>query len=131
MTQSSTPPIVLVTGGSTGIGAATAAHFARAGATVVITGRTEATLRDSAARHPSISYVVADVARADDAARVLGEVTARHGRLDVLVNNAGVAEVVPLARADAEHVRRILDTNVAGLIELTRVALPLLERSRG
>jgi NAD(P)-dependent dehydrogenase (short-subunit alcohol dehydrogenase family) len=131
MTQSFANQVVLVTGGSTGIGAATAAHLARAGARVVITGRTEATLRESAAADAGISYLVADVARAADAARAVAEVTARHGRLDVLVNNAGIAEVMPLPRADADHVRRILDINVAGLIEMTRVALPLLERTHG
>lgn len=129
--QSFAHPVVLVTGGSTGIGAATAAHFARAGAKVVITGRTEATLAVAAAQHPDISYVVADVGRAEDTARVLAAVTSRHGRLDVLVNNAGVIEIVPLAHTDAAHVRRIFDTNVLGLIDLTRLALPLLTASRG
>lgn len=123
--------VVLVTGGSTGIGAATAAHFARAGAKVVVTGRTEATLAVAAAQHPDISYVVADVGRAEDTARVLAAVTSRHGRLDVLVNNAGVIEIVPLAHADAAHVSRTFDTNVLGVIEVTRLALPLLTASRG
>jgi NAD(P)-dependent dehydrogenase (short-subunit alcohol dehydrogenase family) len=123
--------VVLVTGGSTGIGAATADFFARAGAHVVITGRTERTLASAAARHANISYVVADVARAEDSALVLAEVRARHGRLDALVNNAGVIEIMPLAKLDTSHVRRTFDTNVLGLIEVTRLALPLLTSSKG
>jgi NAD(P)-dependent dehydrogenase (short-subunit alcohol dehydrogenase family) len=123
--------VVLVTGGSTGIGAATAAHFARSGARVIITGRTEATLTAAAAQHPNISYVVADAARAEDSARLLAEVSARHGHLDVLVNNAGVIEIVPLAHSSAAHVSRTFDTNVLGLIEVTRLALPLLTSSKG
>lgn len=123
--------VVLVTGGGTGIGAAIALYLARAGARVVITGRTEATLAASAARHPAISHVVADVARSGDADRTIDAVRERHGHLDTLVNNAGVAELVPLARTDTDHIRRILDTNVAGLIELTRHALPLLEARKG
>ncbi len=123
--------IVLVTGGSTGIGAAAADCFARAGAKVVITGRTESTLRTAAAQHANISYVVADIARADDSARVLAEVRTRHGRLDALINNAGVIEIMPLANLDADHARRTFDTNVLGLIELTRLALPLLTSSKG
>jgi len=123
--------VVLVTGGSTGIGAAAADYFARAGAKVVITGRTESTLITAAAQYANISYVVADVARAEDSSLVVAEVLARHGRLDTLVNNAGIIELMPLARLNTDHVRRTFDTNVFGLIELTRLALPLLTSSKG
>jgi NAD(P)-dependent dehydrogenase (short-subunit alcohol dehydrogenase family) len=122
---------ILVTGGSTGIGAATALVLAKSGAKVVITGRTEETLRKTAAQHPGISYVVGDIARPIDAARSVSETVARHGKLDALVNNAGVVEIVPLAQLDLEHVRRIFDTNVVGLIETTRHALPHLAKARG
>lgn len=123
--------VALVTGGSTGIGAAVALELAEAGAKVVITGRHEQTLQASAGRHPKISYVVADVARAGDVARTVDEVRSRHGRLDALINNAGVLEIVPLADASPEHVRRTWETNVLGLIETTRAALPLLRKSKG
>ncbi len=123
--------IALITGGSTGIGAAAARQFAEAGAKVLITGRHENTLRESASRHPNIAYLVADVAKPADAARSVDEVKTRFGRLDVLVNNAGIAEIAPLADATAEHVRRTLDINVSGLIETTRLALPLLRQSKG
>jgi NAD(P)-dependent dehydrogenase (short-subunit alcohol dehydrogenase family) len=123
--------VALVTGGGTGIGAATARLLAEAGARVIVTGRHEATLRESAAQHASISYVVADVASPADAARTIEEVKRRHGRLDILINNAAILEVAPLADASAEHVRRTLDINVVGLIETTRLALPLLRASRG
>src|SRR6476659_9111515 len=93
MSQSFASAVVLVTGGSTGIGAAAALHFAKEGARVVITGRNETTLKASAARHPNVSYVVADVAKPADAARSIDELRTRHGRLDVLVNNAGIAEI--------------------------------------
>jgi NAD(P)-dependent dehydrogenase (short-subunit alcohol dehydrogenase family) len=131
MTQSFENLVALVTGGSTGIGAATAYLLAQAGAHVVITGRTEASLRGSAARHPSITYVVADIARPADVERTIAEVRSRHGKLDVLVNNAGAVEIAPLSQVDLAHVRRILDTNLVGVIETTRLALPLLERSKG
>jgi NAD(P)-dependent dehydrogenase (short-subunit alcohol dehydrogenase family) len=123
--------VALVTGGSTGIGAAAALELAEAGAQVLITGRHEETLRASASRHAAISYVVADVGRPADVARSLDEVRARFGRLDALVNNAGILEIVGLADASAEHVRRTFETNVHGLIETTRAALPLLRRSKG
>ncbi|MBS2020194.1 MAG: SDR family oxidoreductase [Deltaproteobacteria bacterium] len=123
--------IALVTGGSTGIGAAIALHLASEGAKVLVTGRNEATLKASAARHPGLAYVVADVASPSDAARSIEEVKTRWGRLDLLVNNAGIAEVAPLADASLEHVKKLFDINVLGLVETTRLALPLLERSKG
>jgi NAD(P)-dependent dehydrogenase (short-subunit alcohol dehydrogenase family) len=123
--------VALVTGGSTGIGAAVARELAERGAAVVITGRHDATLRDAAAQHPGITYVVGDVAKEADAAHTLDEVRRRHGRLDILVNNAGVAPVAPLADATPAHVRAVLDVNVNGLIEITRLALPLLKASKG
>ncbi|HUQ04466.1 MAG TPA: SDR family oxidoreductase [Kofleriaceae bacterium] len=131
MTKAFDAKIVLITGGGTGIGAATARLLAEAGANVVITGRHEATLKESAAQHRDIDYIVADVASATDAARTIEEVKRRHGRLDVLVNNAAILEIAPLADASAEHVRRTLDINVVGLIETTRLALPLLRASKG
>ncbi|MFT3713673.1 MAG: SDR family oxidoreductase [Archangium sp.] len=123
--------VALVTGGSTGIGAASALQLAEGGAKVVITGRNEQTLKASAARHANISFVVADMTKSEDAQRTLDEVKKRHGRLDILVNNAGIALVVPLADAGPKHVRETFETNVVGLIELTRLALPLLRASKG
>jgi NAD(P)-dependent dehydrogenase (short-subunit alcohol dehydrogenase family) len=123
--------VALVTGGSTGIGAAVAGQLAQAGAKVLITGRHEDTLRASASRHPNIAYVVADIARPADAARSVEEAKSRFGKLDILINNAAIAEIAPLADATAAHVRRTFEINVEGLIETTRLALPLIKQSKG
>jgi len=123
--------VALVTGGSTGIGAAVALTLAEAGARVLITGRREAELRASASRHRGIDHVVADVGNPGDVARGIDEVRSRFDRLDLLVNNAGIFELAPLSAASPEHTRRTWDTNVAGVIETTRQALPLLRRSKG
>src|SRR5262245_61198872 len=117
MSQSITNSVVLVTGGSTGIGAATALHFANEGARVIVTGRNERTLKETAARHANVTYVVGDVAKPADAARSVDEVNTRYGRLDVLVNNAGIFEMAPLSDATVEHAHRLFDVNVHGLIE--------------
>jgi NAD(P)-dependent dehydrogenase (short-subunit alcohol dehydrogenase family) len=130
MSRSFDNRVALVTGGGTGIGAATAYLLAEGGARVLITGRSEATLKASAQQHANISYLVADVAKPADAARTI-ETVKKLGGLDVLVNNAGILEIAPLADASAEHVRRTLDTNLGGLIELTRLALPLLRATKG
>jgi NAD(P)-dependent dehydrogenase (short-subunit alcohol dehydrogenase family) len=123
--------ICLVTGGSTGIGAAVARELAQRGATVLITGRHEETLRTSAAQHPAIRYLVADVCKPADSGRVIEELRTRYGRLDVLVNNAGIAPIRPLSDASPDHVREVLEVNVIGLVEITRQALPLLTASKG
>ena len=131
MFQSFEKKVALVTGGSTGIGAATARLLAQGGAKVLITGRHEATLRTSAAQHANIGYVVADLAAPADVARTFTELKTRFGQLDVLINNAGIMEIAPLGDADVSHVRRTLDVNVGGLIETTRLALPLLRQAKG
>jgi len=131
MNASTNSQVVMITGGSTGIGAAAALGFAKAGSQVLITGRNEASLRESAARHENISYVVADVSRSEDVARSIDEVKRRYGRLDVLVNNAGVWGIAPLAYASSEHIRETFEINVVGPIETTRQALPLLRESKG
>jgi NAD(P)-dependent dehydrogenase (short-subunit alcohol dehydrogenase family) len=131
MSKQAEKQVALVTGGSTGIGAAVARQLAELGAQVVITGRHEETLRASAAQHAGIGYVVADVIKPADITKVLDEVKRRHGRLDVLVNNAGVGSPAALADANPAHVREIFETNVIGLFEATRQALPLLRQSKG
>ncbi|HMI93704.1 MAG TPA: SDR family oxidoreductase, partial [Polyangiales bacterium] len=129
--QSFENKVALVTGGSTGIGAAVALQLARAGARVLITGRHEDTLRASASRHANIAQLVADVADPADIARSLAAVKTRYDRLDILINNAAILEIAPLAEANAEHVQRTFDINVRGLIETTRLALPMLRQSKG
>ena len=123
--------VALVTGGSTGIGRAIAKDLADGGYAVVITGRGEETLQEAAAQHEAISYVIADVTKEDDMARTFAEVEKRHGRLDLLVNNAGVATLVPLEQVTAEHIDSIFDTNVKGLVLTTLKSLPLLTASKG
>jgi NAD(P)-dependent dehydrogenase (short-subunit alcohol dehydrogenase family) len=129
MTSSFENRVVLVTGGSTGIGAATARVLAEAGARVLITGRHEPTLRSAAKQHANIAFLVADITK--DAVVAVDEVKSRYGRLDVLVNNAAILELAPLSDVSADHIRRTFDTNVVGLIETTRAALPLLRQSKG
>ncbi|WP_395402724.1 SDR family NAD(P)-dependent oxidoreductase [Pseudoduganella sp. UC29_106] len=123
--------VVLITGGGAGIGRAAALRFAALGAQVVVTGRREAALQALSAESPRISYVLADASSADDAARTVSEVVQRHGRLDVLVNNAGAGAILPLAQAGLQQVRDIFATNVIGPSLLATAALPHLKAARG
>lgn len=130
MANESNERVVLITGGSSGIGAATAKLLAGQGERVVITGRHENSLKEIATT-PGVSYLVADVGDVRSAAKTIEEVKKRFGRLDALINNAGIAPIASLGDATPEHVRHLLDVNVAGLIETTRAALPLLRSSKG
>lgn len=127
--------VALVTGAAGGIGSATARLLAQAGAIVVATD-----LREDAG-HALVTSIVAaggravfhrhDVALDADWAGIVSATLGAFGQLDVLVNNAGISELAPLGDAALDHVRRLFDINVLGLIETTRLALPLLEKSKG
>jgi ketoreductase RED2 len=125
--------VVLVTGSSSGIGAEAARRFAASGATVVVNSVTSVDAgRTLAAELPDATYVQADVADEADAVRLIEEVVATHGRLDVLVNNAGTTAVIPhsdLAAASPDVWRRIYDTNVIGTWQVTVAAVPHLRSS--
>lgn len=123
--------VAVVTGGSSGIGQATALALARRGAKVVITGRGAATLEAAAARHPHIVALVADAASPEDAAQTIAKAVESWGRLDVLVNNAGAGAIMPLAEATPDRIIQILAVNVLGPSMLATAALPHLSATRG
>lgn len=122
---------VVVTGGGTGIGRAVARTFAAHGDQVMVVGRTESTLAETADGHPSVSWLVDDVADPGAAQRIVDMALARLGRIDVLVNNASVAAPSPLDKLDRESVRAQLATNLEGPIFLTQQALGALEEGGG
>jgi NAD(P)-dependent dehydrogenase (short-subunit alcohol dehydrogenase family) len=121
----------MLTGGSTGIGRAIARRVASDGADVLITGRHEDTLKEAASQNGNISYLVADIGRSEDVERTLSEVKQRYGKLDILVNNVGIAPAAPLSDLDLTHYDSVFRVNVRGLIDTTRQALPLLKASKG
>jgi NADP-dependent 3-hydroxy acid dehydrogenase YdfG len=120
----------VVTGASSGIGAATARRLARAGATVVLLARrTEAidtTARDIREAGQSAFAVTADVTSADSLARVADRVTGAVGTVDLLVNNAGVMYPGPLREQRVTEWRAMLDTNVLGMLQTTGAFLEAL-----
>ena len=125
--------VVLVTGSSSGIGAATAHQFAAAGATVIVNSATSVDAgRALAAELDDATYIQADVSDGADCDRMIDEIIAAHGRLDVLVNNAGTTAVIPHGDLDAatpDVWRRIFDVNVIGTWQLTVAAVPHLRAS--
>ena len=124
----------LVTGGSRGIGHATAQLLLDLGAEVAIVGRDAAALEAARAgwqRGAAVHAIAADVTDADDRARIVDEVRARWGTLDVLVNNAGGNVRKRFDAYDDAEQARLLALNLSATMSLTRVALPLLRREGG
>ena len=119
--------IVVVTGGSSGIGLAIAKHLVTQGATVVITGRRQQQLNDAVASiGGSVSAMKADTSNLDELAKMYRDIDALHGRIDVLVANAGTGDVAVLGKLTEAHFDRIFDTNVKGVVFSIQGALPLM-----
>lgn len=127
--------VVLITGASSGIGAATAQVLVEEGARVAVTARRVDRLEElrtqlgvDASRFLAIG---ADVREQGDAQRMLDETIAWGGRLDVLINNAGLSRGSSLETTPVEDIDLMLDTNVFALINLTRLALPAIRAAQG
>ncbi len=119
--------VAVVTGGSTGIGAAVARRFADAGARVFITGRRQAELDAAAsAIGPAVDAIRCDVSDLSDLDALFAAVRERAGRIDVLVANAGGGDFQALADITEEHFDRTFATNVKGTLFTVQKALPLM-----
>ncbi len=116
----STRRVVLITGCSTGIGRACAEAFVAAGFLTVATARRIDTLSDLASRGAEVDTL--DVTSDEDRRRVVSAILERHGRLDVLVNNAGYPEYGPFEEVGIERWRAQFETNVFGLVALSQLA---------
>lgn len=124
----------IVTGGTRGIGAAIAALLAEHGAAVVVSGRDAARLQKAVQelqeRGASVHGVVADAAKREDADRLVEAAKERYGRLDLLVNNAGITRDGLLIRMKDEDWDRVMEVNLRGAFLMTRAAAKLMVRQR-
>ena len=119
--------VALVTGGSSGIGLATARRFAAEGAHVFITGRRQPELDAAAAAiGHGVTAIQADASNLADLDRLFAVVKQDKGRLDIVFANAGGGTFAPLGAITEEHFDRIFDVNVKGLLFTVQKALPLL-----
>jgi len=123
--------VAVVTGASSGIGEATARLLAREhGLAVLLVARREDRLRELAGSlGPDASWLASDLTADDAPARVRDAVQERHGRLDLLVNNAGAAWRATFADGGWENVRRHMEVNFDAVVRLTEALLPLLRAS--
>src|SRR5438046_8853590 len=127
--------VALVTGGTSGIGKATAIEFARAGAKVVLTGRREKEGAQVVGEIKKLggdaAFVRADVAKDTDVKAMVDFTVDKFGRLDVAFNNAGVEWKGPLDQATEAEYRRVFDINVWGVLNSMRYEIPVMLKSGG
>lgn len=128
--------VVLITGASSGIGEATAKYLTNLGALLALTGRNVDNLTKVGLECEKISgrkplLLVADVTKPEDNKRVIDEIIAKLGKLDVLVNNAGIIANGSIENTSLEQYDEVMNTNVKAVYHLTMLAVPHLITSKG
>jgi NAD(P)-dependent dehydrogenase (short-subunit alcohol dehydrogenase family) len=118
--------IALITGGTTGIGAATARLFQAEGATVVVTGSSAKSVEAAAETLPGVEALISDAGDPAAAKALVDQVVAKHGRIDVLFVNAGIAHFRPFDQIDEAFYDRQFDINVKGAFFLLQHAAPAI-----
>lgn len=124
--------VVVITGASSGLGEATARHLASRGAAVVLGARRidklEAIAGDIRQSGGQVEVLATDVTRAADVQALVDKAVERFGRVDVLVNNAGLMAIAPLAERKLDEWDRMIDINIKGLLYGVAAALPVFQR---
>jgi len=124
--------IVLVTGGSRGIGFATAKILSENGATVIITAKNHERLEKAVLEIPNSTGIAADIRNKDDVKNVINKIIEKFGKLDILVNNAGVFPVIKqLHEINEDEWNEVLDVNLTGQFRFTKEAIPYLQKTSG
>jgi NAD(P)-dependent dehydrogenase (short-subunit alcohol dehydrogenase family) len=127
--------VALVTGGTRGIGAAIARRLARDGFATFVSGTREATLRGALTRFAeeglSIRAFKADARSEEEQRRLVESVATDGGRLDVLVNNAGIGNFAPVDRMSPEDFRAVIETNLLGAFYAVHYAAPIMKKNGG
>jgi NAD(P)-dependent dehydrogenase (short-subunit alcohol dehydrogenase family) len=124
--------IALVTGGSRGIGLATAKILSENGATVVITAKDEKRLESAVKEIPNAIGIAANIRNTNDVKNVVSKVIAKFTKLDILVNNAGILpKIKKLHEIDEDEWNEVLDVNLTGQFRFTKEAIPHLQKTCG
>ncbi|XP_029039890.1 3-oxoacyl-[acyl-carrier-protein] reductase FabG-like [Osmia bicornis bicornis] len=128
-----TGKVVLITGASSGIGAATAIHFAQLGAELALSGRNAQNLNAVSEKcKPNKTFMVTgELTNEADVKNIVESVVKHYGRLDILVNNAGVLENGSIENLSLEQHDRIFNVNVRSLMHMTMLAVPHITKTKG
>jgi len=128
--------VAIVTGASSGIGAATAVQFAKLGALLAITGRNVENLEKTAKQCQEHGgqeplMIKADLIQEEDCTKIIKDTVSKYGKLDILVNNAGVLEMGSIENTSLEQYDRVMGVNMRSVYHLTMMAVPHLEVTKG
>ncbi|XP_076817716.1 putative oxidoreductase SERP2049 [Clavelina lepadiformis] len=128
--------VIVITGASSGIGAATAKELSKQGALLSLTGRNEERLAQVADECKKLGakdvlHVVGDLLKQEDMEKIIKETVDKFGEIHVLVNNAGFGALSPIADFTLDQFDRCFNVNVRAVLYLTKLALPYLEKTKG
>ncbi len=124
--------VALVTGGSRGIGLATAKILSENGAIVIITAKNNQRLKKVVTEIPNGIGISADIKKTSDVKNVVGKIIEKFGKLDILVNNAGIfPEIKQLHEISEDEWNEVLDVNLTGQFRFTKEAIPYLQKTSG
>ncbi|MEI7661456.1 MAG: SDR family oxidoreductase [Bacteroidota bacterium] len=123
--------VIIITGASSGIGKALAFECARQGARLVLASRSAAIDHNLLKISPGVVFVPTDVSIESDCRALVETAIAKFGKIDVLINNAGISMRALFSEVDLDVIRRLMDTNFWGTVYCTKYALPYLLESHG
>lgn len=124
--------VAIVTGGSRGIGFATAKILSENGATVVLTAKNQERLEKASSEIPNSLGIVADIKNKNDVKNVVSKTVAKFGQIDILVNNAGIfPKIKELHMIDEDEWNEVLDVNLTGQFRFTKEVIPHLRKTSG
>jgi dihydroanticapsin dehydrogenase len=124
--------VAIVTGGSRGIGFATAKIFAENGANVIITSKDSKRLENAVSQLSNTIGIIADIRDGNDVKKVVEQTIKKFGKLDILVNNAGIfPQIKELHEIDESEWNDVLNVNLTGQFRFTKVAIPYLQKTSG
>ena len=127
--------VVIITGGSSGIGKALAEKFGSEGSKIMITGRNEDELTKTVQELQKKNIVVtgfrADVSREEDNQKMAAETIRQYGTIDILINNAGISMRALFSEVDLDVVKKVMDINFYGVLYATKYCLPEITKNKG
>jgi dihydroanticapsin dehydrogenase len=124
--------VAIITGGSRGIGKATARLFVQEGASVVITAKDSKRMQDAAKEIGNVFSVSGDIRNESDVQNVVKKTIEKFGKIDILVNNAGIfPEVKPLHKISEKEWNDVIDVNLTGQFRFTKFVIPHMEKNGG